>query len=145
MDRKKVEFLESNDLSISVITSTMYLGTPSSTGPRPVTIFHNNETTRDEVPKVPTPVLVVEVPRPFPYESQKVIPWDYNCNYTHQTAVNDLTGIGGITRNGRCYAPVMAEKVVSDELLILTSEEQPSKERAILHRKNRKESSKKHK
>ena len=43
MDRKKIEFSESNDPSINVITSTTYSGTPSSTGPKPITIFHDNE------------------------------------------------------------------------------------------------------
>ena len=83
MDRKEIEFLESIHPSINVITGTTYSGTPSSVNPRPITIFHDNEAVRVEVPKVSIPVLMVEVPRPFPYESQKAIPWDYNCNYTH--------------------------------------------------------------
>ena len=104
MDKKEIEFSNSEGSSINVITCTIYSGIPSSTGPRSITIFHDNETARAVVPKVSIPVLVVEIPRPFPYESQKAIPWYYNCNYTHQTAVNDLTGVGGITRSGRCYA-----------------------------------------
>ena len=100
MDRKEIEFSDSKGPSINIITGTTYSGTPSSTGPRPIIIFHENETARTEVPKVPIPILVVEVPRAFPYESDKAIPWDYNCNYTHQTVVNDLTGVGGLTRSG---------------------------------------------
>ena len=69
MDRKDIEFSESFDLSINVITGTMYSGTPSSIGLRSITIFHDNEVARDEVPKVSILVLMVEVPRPFPYES----------------------------------------------------------------------------
>ena len=88
MDRKEIEFSSSKGSSIDVITSTTYSGTPSSTSPRPITIFHDNEAAKIELPKVPIPVLIVEVPRPFSYESQKVVPWDYN--YTHQTIVNDL-------------------------------------------------------
>ena len=83
MDRKEMEFLESNDLSINVITGTMYLRTPSSTGPRSITIFHDNVATRDEMPKAFILVLMIEVPKPFPYKSQKAVPWDYNYNYTH--------------------------------------------------------------
>ena len=97
MDKKEIEFSNSKSSSINVITGTTYSGTPSSTGPRPITIFHDNEVARTEVPKVPILVLVVEVPRPFSYESKKAIPWDYNCNYTHQIVVNDLTSVGGIT------------------------------------------------
>ena len=129
MDRKEIEFSKSNDPSIDVITGTTYLGTLSSTGPRLITIFHDNEAARDEIPKVLTPILVIEVPRPFPYESQKTVPWDYNCNYTHQVAATDLTGVGGITRSEHCYAPDMAEKVAPEKLLVPTSEEQPSKEK----------------
>ena len=73
MDKKEIEFSESNNPSINVITGTTYLGTPSSIGPRPITIFHNNEAARIELPRVSTPVLVVEVPKPFPYKSQKAI------------------------------------------------------------------------
>ena len=69
MDRKEIEFSKSNDPSISVIIGTTYLGTPSSTGPRPITIFHDNETARAEMPKVSIPILVIEVPKPFPYKS----------------------------------------------------------------------------
>ena len=114
VDRKKIEFLESSGPSINVITGTTYSGTPSSTGPRPITIFHDNEATRAKISAL---VLVVEVPRPFPYKSQKAVPWDYNCNYTHQTTTTDLTGVGGITRNRRCYASNMTEKSVPEKFL----------------------------
>ena len=83
MDRKEIKFSESNDPSIDVIMGTTYLEAPSSTGPRSITIFHDNEAVRDEMHKVSTPILVVEVLRPFPYKSQKIVPWDYNCNYTN--------------------------------------------------------------
>ena len=73
MDRKKIEFSKSIDLSIDVITGTTYSETSLLTGPRLITIFHDNETTRDKAPKVSTPVLVVEVPRSFSYKSQKAM------------------------------------------------------------------------
>ena len=69
MDRKEIEFSSSEGSSIDVITGTTYSDTLSSTGPRPITIFHENEAARTELPKVPIPVLVVEVPKSFPYES----------------------------------------------------------------------------
>ena len=97
MDWKEIEFSKSNDPSINVITSTTYSRIPSSTGPRLITIFHDNEAAITEVPKVSAPVLVIEVLRPFPYDSQKAIPQDYNCNYTHQTATTDLIDVEGIT------------------------------------------------
>ena len=107
MDKKEIEFSNSMNPSINVITGTTYSGTPSSTSPKSITIFHDNEEARNEMPKVPILVLEVEVPKPFSYESQKVVLWDYNCNYTYQAVATDLTGIGGITRSGLCYAPNM--------------------------------------
>ena len=61
--------------------------------------------------------MVVKVPAPFRYANDKTVPW----NYTSQTvtpipqavakqkpkkSVNDVTGMGGMTCSGRCYAPV---------------------------------------
>ena len=134
MDKKEIELSDSIDPSINVITGTTYLGTLSSTGTtylgtlsstgrRPITIFHDNEEAKNEMPKVPIPILMVEDPRPFSYKSQKAVPWDYNCNYTHQTTATDLTSVGGITRNDCCYAPDMIKKVTPEKLLMSTSQE----------------------
>ena len=83
MDRKEIKFSDLEDSSVNVITGTMYSRTPTSTGPRPITIFHDNEKSGTELPKVSVSILLIEVPKPFQYESQKAVPWDYNCNYTH--------------------------------------------------------------
>ena len=122
MNRKEIEFSSSEGSSINVITGTTYSGAPSSTGPRPIIIFHDNEAARMKLLEVPIPILLVEVLKPFPYESQKAVPGDYNCNYTHQIAVNDLTGVGGLTRSGRCYALGLAEMVIPEKLPMLTNE-----------------------
>ena len=74
MNRKEIEFSSSEGSPINVITGTTYSRTPSSMGPRPITIFHDNEAVSTELHKVPIHVLVVEVPKSFPYESQKAIP-----------------------------------------------------------------------
>ena len=108
-DRKEIKFFNLEDSSVNVITGTMDSRAPSSNGPKPSTIFHDNEAARTEMPKISIPILMVEVSRFFSYESQKVISWDYNCNYTHQIAVNDLTGVGDLTRSRRCYAPGLAK------------------------------------
>ena len=137
MDRKKIEFSSSEGSSIDVITGTTYSGTPSLTGPMPITIFYDNEAAKMELPKVSTLVLVVEVSKPFPYKSQKVIPWDYNYNYIYQTAVNDLTSVGGLTRSGRCYAPGLVEEVIPENRPMLTNKEQTSKENKRLSKKKK--------
>ena len=70
-----------------------------------------------EAPHVPTPRLVVKVPAPFHYTSDKAVPWNYTSQVVVQepqaateqkleTSVNDIAGTGGMTRSGRCYAPV---------------------------------------
>ena len=51
MDRKEIEFFDLEDSSVNVIMDTMYLRAPSSTGLRPITIFHDNETIAIELPK----------------------------------------------------------------------------------------------
>ena len=137
MDRKKIEFSDSESSSINVITGTTYSRILSSIGPGPITIFHDNRAARAQIPQIPTPVLIVEVPKPFSYKSQKAIPWDYNCNYTYQTTVNDLTGVGGLTRSGRCYAPGLAEVTIPEKLPVPTNEEQPSKEKERLSREKK--------
>ena len=74
MNKKEIEFSDSIDPSINGITGTTYSKTFSSTGLKSITIFHDNEEARNEIPKVPITVLVVELPSPFPYESQKGVP-----------------------------------------------------------------------
>ena len=69
IDRKEIEFSKSIDPSINVITGTTYSGTFSSNDLKAITIFHDNKADKVEMPKVSTPVLVVEVPKPFPYKS----------------------------------------------------------------------------
>ena len=91
-----------------------------------------------KLPKVPILVLLVEeIPKPFPYASQKAVPWDYNCNYTHQTTVNDLTGVGGLTRSGHCYAPGLAEEVIPKNCPVPTNKEQPPKEKERLSKEKK--------
>ena len=137
MDKKEIEFSDLEDSSVNVITGMMYSGAPSSTGPRSITIFHDNKVAGMEVPKVPTPVLLVEVPKPFPYTFQKAVPWNYDCSYTHQTDVNDLTGVGGLTRSGRCYAPGLAEEIIPKSCPVPVNEEQPLRENERLSKEKK--------
>ena len=69
MDRKEIKFFDLEDSSVNVMTGTMYSRAPSSTSSRPIIIFHDNEAAGMELPNVLVPVLLVEVPKPFPYES----------------------------------------------------------------------------
>uniref|UniRef100_A0A2N9IZD2 G-patch domain-containing protein n=1 Tax=Fagus sylvatica TaxID=28930 RepID=A0A2N9IZD2_FAGSY len=61
------------------------------------------------------PSVVIQVPQPFPYQDDKRVPWNYGMKVistregkpkTEEEVVGNLTsGLGGITRSGRCYTP----------------------------------------
>ena len=53
----------------------------------------------------------MKVPAPFHYQDDKAVPWRYgplvipiHSGNTSNEMVNDVTGICGMTRSGRCYA-----------------------------------------
>uniref|UniRef100_A0A2N9F9X9 G-patch domain-containing protein n=1 Tax=Fagus sylvatica TaxID=28930 RepID=A0A2N9F9X9_FAGSY len=101
---------------------------PGMSGPDPVVIHY---ATKEKVmlqtasvsavqssEKVPS--VVIQVPQPFPYQDSKRIPWNYGMKVistreskpkTEEEVVGNLTsGLGGITRSGRCYTPEELEK-----------------------------------
>ena len=94
---------KSEEQFVDLITWAAYSENPSQNGSKPLIIFYDDEPTNDVLPKVHRPLLTVEMPRHFPYESNKRVLWNYNCNYTHETSVDDLTGVGNLTRTGRFY------------------------------------------
>uniref|UniRef100_A0A2N9IU39 G-patch domain-containing protein n=1 Tax=Fagus sylvatica TaxID=28930 RepID=A0A2N9IU39_FAGSY len=61
------------------------------------------------------PSVVIQVPQPFPYHDNKRVPWNYGMKVIstregkpkmEEEVVGNLTsGLGGITRSGRCYTP----------------------------------------
>ena len=71
-----------------------------------------------KTPIHPIPRVVIKVPTPFRYTSDKVVSWKYtnqvfsqepqavqvSLEIKQEPSVNDIVGIGGLTRNGRCYA-----------------------------------------
>ena len=56
---------------------------------------------------------------------------------THQTDVNDLTGVGGLTRSGHCYALGLAEEVIPKSCPVPINEEQPFKENEKLSKEKK--------
>ena len=66
----------------------------------------------------PIPKVMIKVPTPFRYTSDKAVSWNYTNHVVLQEpqavrvspkikqepSVNDIVGIGGLTHNGRCYA-----------------------------------------
>uniref|UniRef100_A0A2N9HB05 Uncharacterized protein n=1 Tax=Fagus sylvatica TaxID=28930 RepID=A0A2N9HB05_FAGSY len=88
------------------------------------------------------PSVVIQVPQPFPYQDSKKIPWNYGMKVistresqpkTKEEVVGNLTsGLGGITRSGRCYTPEELEKrrkeagkAVEDPTKTKAAEERP--------------------
>ena len=124
INEKEIEFSTNGEHSINVITSTSYLGDPSSSEPRPLTIFHDNSPMKFEASEASKLVLVIEVPKPFPYTSNKTVPWDYRCNYANETTIIDLTCMGGITRSERVYMSAIIDKVVPEKPSIPIEPEQ---------------------
>ena len=73
-----------------------------------------------EAPRVRTPRLVMKVLAPFCYTSDKAVPWNYasqavmqepqiDAEQKPEKSVNDIARMGGMTRNGRCYALINPE------------------------------------
>ncbi|XP_012574941.1 uncharacterized protein [Cicer arietinum] len=66
--------------------------------------------------------LIVQIPSPFSYKDNKAVPWNYNVEIhlakqknkdvssSKTTIVTDVSGIGGMTRNGRIYSPGKSQR-----------------------------------
>ena len=89
--------------------------------PKPVIIYYRGGGQQAPTKALihPIPRVVIKVPALFQYSSDKAVPWNYTNHVTSQEpqavrvsqeikqepSVNDIVGTGGLTRNGRCYAP----------------------------------------
>ena len=84
--------------------------------PKPVVIHF----TRESVAPVEVHLVVIQVPSPFPYKTDKAVPWKYwisvlnssSCEKQEneatdidKTTVDNISGIGGMTRSGRLFTP----------------------------------------
>ncbi|TYK18657.1 uncharacterized protein E5676_scaffold390G00210 [Cucumis melo var. makuwa] len=49
--------------------------------------------------------LTIQVPSPFKFKDLKAVPWRYDCQVITGPSADNITGISGITRSGRCYKP----------------------------------------
>ncbi|XP_017979699.1 PREDICTED: uncharacterized protein LOC108662712 [Theobroma cacao] len=123
MDSSVIEFYEEAEENL---VGTINGDTPdevasSSFGankPKPLTIFYeeNRSPMNDTSPTMIRSGITIEVPNPFPYKSDKAVPWNYECNIlgtassAPQASYENLTGVGGITRSGRCYSPEITER-----------------------------------
>ena len=92
--------------------------------PKPVIIHYRGggQQAPAKTPIHPVPKVVIKVPTPFRYTSDKAVPWKYTSQVIspepqavrvspetkQEPSVNDIVGTGGLTRSGRCYAPGLA-------------------------------------
>ena len=65
------------------------------------------------------PKVVIKVPAPLGYKSDKAVPWNYtnhvvlqepqavrvSLEIKQEPSINNIVGIGRLTRSGGCYAP----------------------------------------
>ena len=81
--------------------------------PKPLVIYNRGggQQAMKEAPHIPTLKLVVKVPAPFHYTSDKTVPWNYSSQAVVQEpqavveqkpkkSINDIARMGGMTRSG---------------------------------------------
>ena len=66
--------------SINVITGAEFVRGSSLRGPKLLTIFFEDDLIPVNNMTMHQPRLIMEVPSPFPYKDNKMIPWNYNYN-----------------------------------------------------------------
>jgi len=86
--------------------------------------------TRESVVPIEVHPVVIQVPSPFPYKSDKAVPWKYGINVlkqepkgdqktevsnTGKVTVDNITGIGGMTRSGHLFTPAELRRDRSHE------------------------------
>ncbi|KAA0043020.1 uncharacterized protein E6C27_scaffold75G00990 [Cucumis melo var. makuwa] len=57
--------------------------------------------------------MTVEIPGPFAYKDNHVVPWKYECQFITDNVVSAT--IGEITRSGRCYTPDNLKDVFKED------------------------------
>ena len=87
--------------------------------PKSLTIYYRGggQQAMKETPRPSTLRLVVKVPAPFRYTSDKAVPWNYSSEAIMQElqvtikqkpekSINDIARMRGMTPSGRCYASI---------------------------------------
>uniref|UniRef100_A0A2N9HUF4 G-patch domain-containing protein n=1 Tax=Fagus sylvatica TaxID=28930 RepID=A0A2N9HUF4_FAGSY len=128
MDRIKEDFEEFCEKKKEELGKLSPATPPEMSKPDPVVIqYATKEKIMLQTASVSTiqssekvPSVVIQVPQPFPYQDDKRVPWNYGMKVistregkpkTEEEVVGNLTsGLGGITRNGRCYTPEELKK-----------------------------------
>ena len=94
-----------------------------------VTIFNNpiKALPRKPVQIMTVAPVVITVPGPLPYESDKAVPWHYGADvyvlgvkqeFDTSTGVSNITGPAKVTHSGRLFSPDIAPPVIRRPLII---------------------------
>ena len=92
-----------------MIIDVRFVGESPSRGLKPQTIYFEDDPFSVANMTMHPSKLTVEVSSPFPYMDNKMVPWNYNCNYVHESTATNISSIGGMTRSGRCYMLSLVE------------------------------------
>ena len=112
MDQGEIELFERiMEGSINVIIDAKFIGESSDGRPRPLMIFFEDNLVHMVNENMHLSKLIVEVSSTFPYMNNKMVPWNYHCNYVNKLAAANISGIGGMTQNGRCYTPTAVKTI----------------------------------
>ena len=88
---------------------------PGVTLPEPLVIHFTRSTSTPTIQERQS--IIIQAPSPFPYKSEKVVPWKYGAyvlgeeqrvggqSISGESVVKNISGIGGITRSGRIFTP----------------------------------------
>ena len=113
IDDGEIEFCRKVEGNMVAVTQEGSSGNGQQEGmPKPLIIYYKRGHQTKIAPQPSAPKLVVKVPTLFHYQDDKAVFWRYgpliilvHADNTSNETVNDITGIGGMTRSGRCYAP----------------------------------------
>ena len=138
MNEGDIEFCEKmQEQNVSVLLKEV---------PKPLTVFYRGggQQATNKTSHVPTPKLVVKVPAPFRYTSDKAVPWNYTSQIVTpesqavaeqkpEKSVNDVAGMRGMTHSRRCYAPITlgakkGEASIEDEGMKIAASKNKDKE-----------------
>jgi len=109
-------------------TSEKYVMSP----PKPLIVHFARSTFAPTSPKRQS--VVILSPSPFPYKSEKAVPWKYgihvlgegqqtkNQSADGEPVVENISGVGGMTRSGRIFTPPFLRKDVVGNEGITTGE-----------------------
>ena len=101
MDRGEIEFFDKMiEESVNVIIDARFVRESSFEKSKPLTIFFEDDSIPMGNTMMHQPKLTVKVPSLFPYTDNKMVPWNYNCNYVNESATANISSIRGIIEVG---------------------------------------------